>query len=167
MKLSKLIAGVAIATLGLLVFVAPTDAQLPQHFSNISVNDYAVVNDSTADSVFSISSDADVDSSIAYDAYLWHGVTVEAYSNSGHADSAGVSVLLMGSIRGTSYALIDTIVAVTADETATFGSVDLRASRYRYIELHVHGIASTGNAGQDGGPNEPVVNLRMFRWGDR
>lgn len=153
-----------VAVLGLAF--ATASAQLPQYYSTISVQDFTVVNDSTSDSTFSIGGNGDVDTSLTYDGYLWKGVTLEGLSNSAHADSAGVTYYLMGSLRGVVWTQVDSLL-ITVDNTPTFKAVDLRAGRYRFYRFECNGIASTGNAGDDGGVNEPVAFLRIFRWSDR
>lgn len=135
-------------------------AQLPQTYIGISVNDFAVKDDSTGDTLFVITDNTDSDTSIIYNAFLWEGLTLQCYSDAPHTDSAGINVYVEGSIRGgdANYVVVDS-VNVTADATPTFGTTDLRAGRYRYVRLRIEGMASTDSS--------LVANFRLFRWGTK
>ena len=148
---------IALAALGVFAVMSIADAQLPQLYTGTKVQDFAVVDDSTGDTTFSITDNADSDTSNIYDSYLWEGLTMECYSDAAHADSAGVNIYVEGSIKGGTFTVLDS-VNVTADATPTFGTTDLRAGRYRYIRLRMEGMASTDYEAVS-------VNVRLFHWG--
>lgn len=156
-RFTKTLAVLAIMGLGITAFVAHNvDAQVGQYYKGFAGNDFAVVDDSTSDTTFVITDNADSDTSIAYSSFLWQGCTMVCYSDAPHADSAGINVYLEGSIRGSTFTVLDS-VNVTVDATPTYGTTDLRAGRYRYARIRIEGMASTDSTLN--------ANVRLFYWG--
>uniref|UniRef100_A0A6M3K3G6 Uncharacterized protein n=1 Tax=viral metagenome TaxID=1070528 RepID=A0A6M3K3G6_9ZZZZ len=160
-RFMKAVAAIAVVGLAVTGLVSHNiEAQIPQYWQNIKANDFAVIEDSTGDTTFTINDNVDSDTSTVFeDTYLWQGITIEGYSNAADAGSAAVTIYVEGSVRGETYTVVDSLL-ITADVTPTFKSVDLRAARWRYMRTRVEGIASTDSAGVQ-------VNQRLFYWGDR
>ncbi|MEW5875813.1 MAG: hypothetical protein AB1752_11620 [Candidatus Zixiibacteriota bacterium] len=151
MKALKIIAFAGLVALVGVGLFHNAEAQLPQSYNGVDVNDWTVEDDSTNDSTFHVGN-ADLDTSDTYNAFLWDRIALECWReiecdtcHAARRDSSDVTVYLVGSnYNNRRWVLVDSI-AITDTVTNT-KFVDAAWPGYRYAAFIVRGLVVTLSA---------------------